>query len=260
MDGSVVLLHLIAATSKAQDPTLKQLTTANLHTKFVTQVRWSLDGAQLLTGSHDKTLVMSTVTVGAEAATGTLHPLRTFTFSGCVEALAVAPTPAAPHSCVVSVRGSHALHYLDCDSDGTGTAVPLVDGMTSAPQFTVVHLERSPDGTHLAAATDGNTHFVYAMRSSTVTARLVGHSATAAATPVLRWSPSGEYLVGSPGPGWQVLVWHVASEDIVLRLPGHSAKVRSVVVGKPPSGGDKRMLVASCSYDKSVRVYELEAV
>ena len=74
--------------------------------------------------------------------------------------------------------------------------------------------------------------------------------------PVHLWSGSGKYLYATcSNQNGPVAVWDVAAEKVVHLLGGHTAPVRDMHLH--PSKGE---LLATCGFDKTVRIWSPDAI
>lgn len=106
-------------------------------------------------------------------------------------------------------------------------------------------------GKHVVAATDAHRNFVLDVPSGKIVRNFYGHSNDGYSHPKASWSRSGQYVLGNTTEDGSVVVWDVASSQIVDRLssPQHSQPLRDLYVS-PLSDA----LVAT-SFDKVTRLW-----
>jgi len=280
MDGS---LHLTGIQSIAQG--LEPLASVAAHRKFVEAARWSPDGRFLATGSADGTVKLweyrrsacriedegqvaeqsSIQRGGGEpqegeedlgAESSILREVQTYYFREAVDALAFVPSPrgSAPggqaECLVMAPRGHPALKYVDLGAPSTPWEVSLnASAWDTHVSFNVLHLEASPDGRYLLAATDKDRHIIYPVGQHIHARELFGHAADAYAKPRVCWDSSGGYVLSNSQNDSGVFVWCLASQRVVHRLEGHKGIIRDL------SHHPSRRLLATASYDHTVKVW-----
>ncbi|KAJ3337471.1 hypothetical protein HDU93_001023 [Gonapodya sp. JEL0774] len=210
------------------------------------------------------------------------------TFRGAVEAMAFLPsTDVHPYATlVVGTRNDHYLHYIGLTSSSpppspeAPSEVPdvgpfphllfnLNSGDDTWVSFTAMDLASSPSGKHILVHTDsraGRLLIVRARHAGPVKS-LYGISVDGLGTYRCAWSPSGDYVYATGdgistadvSVGGEVGVWEVKSEKMVACLKGHQGVVKAVAV--MPRIDDevnlKSDVVVTCSFDKSVRIWEV---
>ncbi len=105
----------------------------------------------------------------------------------------------------------------------------------------------SPDGKHLASASDDHTVQICDAKTGKTSLTYRGHSAEVFA---LAWSPDGKYLA-SAGADKTAQVWDVATGNRVRTYQGHSDQVNAVAWSADSA------LIASASDDHTVQVWNI---
>jgi U3 small nucleolar RNA-associated protein 12 len=117
------------------------------------------------------------------------------------------------------------------------------------PQSEVVVLERSPNGTHLAAGYADGVVRLWNLRDRTCSAKLVGHRGAVSA---LSFNASGN-LLASGSRDTDVIVWDVLQESGLYRLRGHTDEVTGVRML------NKSRRIISSSKDSFLKVWDLDS-
>lgn len=153
---------------------------------------------------------------------------------------------------VAAVRNDHRLHTYRGATLQHAT-VNLNENGDDHVSFTALVLTASPCRTQLAVHTDSGCILVLCLRTGRHVWRLQGAAGDGYNRPTQAWHSSGRYIYATTtealGP---ILVWAVASPSAqpVARLTGHTKLVRDL----HPHPDDDRL--ASCGYDRTVRVWE----
>lgn len=104
----------------------------------------------------------------------------------------------------------------------------------------------SPDGKHIASASDDQTVQICDAKTGATSLTYRGHAAEVYA---VAWSPDGQYIA-SAGADKTVQIWNAVTGDIIRTYKGHADQVNAV------SWSSDSRLVASGSDDHSVQVWD----
>ena len=212
------------------------------HTKYVRTVAWAPQQPILATSSADGTVHLYQVTK-APARSGETTTTTTDSdyyqvtrrtslhLTGPVEALCF-----TLHHLVCFARGTPYLSYFDGhtfelthrvnlntnnnttttrSSSSNNTVGAFTDEHVS---FCIMDLAVSPCGRYLAAATDASRNLILDAGTGQVLRSLYGHQNDGYSQPKLAWSRNGQYLAGNTQHDAELVVWDIASSQIVQRL------------------------------------------
>ena len=265
MDGAVALLRV--ADDGAGRPACELLARKRLHRKAVTSVALHAgaagDRAVLASGSYDHSATLQAVeglSGGGSPAAAALAELRRFHFGEAVEAVRfdAAGGGGRPHL-LIAARGEYRLHRYDVETFGEGH-VSLNDRAwdthRSCNAMDVACNGAQP--TLLAVATDNERHIVLDTRSRRILRTLAGHSADGFSSPRVGWHACGRYLSSNSQGDHAVYTWELASARVAHRAQAHRSAIRDLELRGHAAREEygQRTLMATASFDKSVRLWE----
>lgn len=235
------------------------------HNKYAKTLSWGAiqgDGSQLLaSGSADGTIRLSKVTLETvetddddEAIQLTVETLKTFHLKGTIEATAFVNDG---NTLVWYERDTPFLTYLNIQKDYEIVTYSLngdapTGGFQDHVSFAVMHLVVSPNGKYLCAATDSSRNIIIQVGTSNIVRNLYGHQNDSFSQPRVAWSKNGSYIYGNAQDDGSttIIVWDIASSDIISRLAGiHRGQVRDIY-SSPRSD-----TLVTASFDKSVKIW-----
>lgn len=256
MDGSVSILDA---------DTGKLLCSIKPHAKYV--VRATFDprpGSNLIaTASFDQTCCLLRLVEGsggdAGAATGgiELEMIRQVHHTGAVQDVAFLPLsasgegPAAADgsTVLVAVRDSGCLERLEAGTGEDLTRISLHSGDEDHLSLSPMRLAFSPCGRYLLVALEGPRLVVLRTSDWSRARALYGLHVARFHNHAVAWHRDAAYAYAS-ADGAAVHVYHVGTGKVAARLEGqHRVNVRDLDVDWG------RNLLATCSFDKTVRVF-----
>ena len=210
MDGRIQLLRY---TSEG----VELLQTFHDHTRpGAMQFAWA-DAESFLTGSSDK----SAHYYRLEPEEGIYTKRKSYYFNGIVEAIAY-----GANQFIVSIRSDCYLHYIDGNTLEKRRINMNMDDIEHV-SYTIMDLQVLGDQ-YLLAATDPNRHFIVRIGDNQPLRELYGHDADSYGQPRLVVDSTLKYVISNTQKTGELLIWSLASEQVVLRLSGHSAMVRDI--------------------------------
>lgn len=284
MDGSLHLINYSTPTGAGIQASIHSLGAELNHRKYVRGLVWSPKQPILATSSADGTVqIFRAERSGMDLSQVSLKRLESFHLPGAVEAMCfiqdklVCYARNTPYlsffdlgtcdiarvgimSTVVSCLFWHRLTVpvllscLDAEDNFKQTKVNLNEGAVGTAafdehvSFAVMNLQPWRDK-YLAAATDNSRNFILDVNTGKIVRNLYGHSNDGYSQPKVAWSTSGEYLFGNTQEDSSVVVWDIASGEIVERLKGHTSPVRDIY-SSPTSD-----TVVTTAFDKSTRIW-----
>ncbi|MGA9768354.1 MAG: TIR domain-containing protein [Blastocatellia bacterium] len=201
------------------------------HTRWISRIAWSPDGAYLASPSDDKTIRIWDMRSGT-----CVHTLQGHTST----VYSVAWSPDGQR--LASASGDKTIHLWDAAS---GKHLQTLKGHTSYA-FSVAW---SPDGQRLASASDDKTIRLWDAASGKHLQTLSGHHR---AVKSVAWSPDGQRLV-SASEDETICLWDADSGKQLQTLKGHTDLVFSVAWS--PDG----QYLASASEDNTIRLWNANA-
>ncbi|KAJ3296240.1 hypothetical protein HK104_001805 [Borealophlyctis nickersoniae] len=243
------------------------------HSKYIVRALFSPhDGGQwLVTGSYDKTVNIyerssagsHASSVSVEGSAPQFQLFHTLTLRGTAESICFLP-PAPPshlHSTlVVGSRDDNKLLHIDLDLSAPSGAslntytTNMNENGDDWVSFAAMDLAPSPSGRHLACYTDSKAGriIIFASRESRQAKNLYGVVADEFSRPRCCWDVDGKLLFATSDDR-RVYVFEIATGTVVQRLGGHQDVVRGLAVDAD------RAWAVSCSFDKTVRIWEVES-
>ena len=104
---------------------------------------------------------------------------------------------------------------------------------------------------YLVIATDANRHFVVRIGDNQPLREFYGHDADSYGQPRLVVDSTQKYVISNTQKTGELVIWSLASQQVVKRLTGHSAMVRDIAY----CSHEEEQILVSVSYDKAVRVW-----
>lgn len=228
------------------------------HGKYVRNVAWSATYPVLATASADGTVNVykfreerSDVDLSMQISDYEEFSLH---LPGSVEALCFAGDQLLCYA-----RGTPHITYFDLNRDFYLSKVNLntnfdgaagVNAFDEHVSFCVMDMKPFQDDRYVALATDASRNIVLDLRAGGRQVRnLYGHKNDGYSQPKVAWSSSGQYLYGNSQDDRCVVVWDIASSQIVSRLEGHSHPIRDIYASSTSD------TVVTTAYDKQTKFW-----
>ncbi|GAX79155.1 hypothetical protein CEUSTIGMA_g6595.t1 [Chlamydomonas eustigma] len=262
MDGSVSILQ----------PERGEILASNrAHSKYVVRVLWAKSDAEggsnghlvLVTASHDQSVGVfsweSTEASGTELRSSaeptaqiggevhTLVEIKKVPYMTPVQDILLMPDG---HTLVVAVKAAHCLRLLDIHKIkdlGDERLINMNEAGDNHISFTARHLALSPDGKYLLVSTDTARLLILRTCDWSVLRSLFATSEQFH-NPVATWHRDSFYVYVATTTA-EVWAFHVGSGKVVSKLAAHKINVRDM------NYDASRNLLATCSFDKSVRIF-----
>src|SRR5262249_1334332 len=189
------------------------------HTDGVRSVAWSPDGAQIASGSSDRTIKIWDVETGDLVKNVTTQHL------GWVSSIAWSPEGARIAS-TGGIRGCPRTCTYDRNikiwAAATGTLMRTLTGHTSLVNST----SWSPDGAQIASGANDRTVRVWQVDTGELLRTLTGHTSDVTS---VAWSPDGGQLASGGNYGdAKIKIWQADNGELLRTLTGHRSGVVSV--------------------------------
>ncbi|KAI8468292.1 MAG: quinon protein alcohol dehydrogenase-like superfamily [Monoraphidium minutum] len=252
MDGSVSVLD--AETGAA-------LASARPHAKYVVRAAVDPGGRGVIaTASFDQSCCLLRLEGGAGGEALRLEVVKQVSHGAAVQDVAFLPPAAgsgagggggggAPRV-VVAVREAGCLWCMDAASGEELPSIPLSTRDNHHSTLSPMRLALSPCGRYLLVALDGPCLLVLRTSDWSRARSLFGLQVPRFHNHAVAWHGDSAYVYAA-ADGASVVVFHVGSGKVVARLEGrHRINVRDLDMD------GARNLLATCSFDKSVRVFE----
>ncbi|KAL3924972.1 MAG: hypothetical protein SGILL_000710 [Bacillariaceae sp.] len=218
------------------------------HAKYVKAVAWSPDDNILATASADGCVQVHKLNWNLmDSKSVAMEKIQTLQLSGPVETMCF----LNGHLCCYA-RGSPYLNYFDVNNDYTQTKINLNQGAGSAgfdDHVSFAVMDMASYGDYLALATDASRNIIVDWKSGRQVRNLYGHQNDGFSQPKIAWSNNGQYLYGNSQDESIVVVWDIASSEIVARLESHTNTVRDMY-----SSHSTDTLVTT-SFDKKTQIW-----
>eukprot|EP01128_Nolandella_sp_AFSM9_P011270 TRINITY_DN7995_c0_g1_i1.p1 TRINITY_DN7995_c0_g1~~TRINITY_DN7995_c0_g1_i1.p1 ORF type:complete len:377 (-),score=76.45 TRINITY_DN7995_c0_g1_i1:16-1113(-) len=238
--GSMDNQHALLRFTASSDAPLELLHRWHIHQKYVVCIKWSPDGLRFATGSHD-----STVTIFALNEERTdAEQLAQVQFGNAVECLLWKDN----QTLVVSVREDASLVYLDTDTKER-TLVSMSENGDPHVNFNCLSLTTSRDG-HILVSTDMSLAYLFRPLLPIPTRRFNVESDKLSQPRAVFDKFDLLYLTSQDRT---IRVFDVSTGAEIASLSGHNNVIRDVSIHPTLD------LLASCSYDKTIRVYSRSA-
>mmetsp|Transcript_32004 Transcript_32004/g.52867 ORF Transcript_32004/g.52867 Transcript_32004/m.52867 type:complete len:440 (+) Transcript_32004:102-1421(+) len=256
MDGSIVLVGFgsgiggVGLQATVLTPTIELKCT-----KYIKGLAWSPTAPILAAASADGTVVVLQVDVASSSNnnnnTVDVKVLRKLFLGGAApESICF----AGSNNLVCYTRDTPYLSFFDLANDFQQTKINLnaanaTGGFEEHVSFAVMDMAVSPNGKHLALATDTSRNIIIDAVTGKQLRNLYGHTNDSFSNPKIGWSSNGQYVFGNTQEGGALVVWDVASAEITTRLEGHKNPIRSLW-SSPTSD-----TVVTTSFDKQTIVW-----
>ncbi|KAG0361764.1 hypothetical protein BGZ54_008977 [Gamsiella multidivaricata] len=224
------------------------------HSKFVVRAKFAMDGAAIVTGSHDKivNIYKATKADPDQSKLPTYVLEKTLTFKGAIEGMCVLPasknrTPTV----VIGTRDDNYLHYVDLTSYNI-VKYNMNVNKDDWVSFTPMEISASPhnEGGYLLVTTDSPTgrQILFRTDSALQLANYYGVPTDGFSTPRHVWARNGKnfYVTGNDH---KIYCFQVGTQALVGTLEGHTSVVRGLFMDY------ERNMMVSCSFDKAVRLW-----
>ncbi|KAF9138151.1 hypothetical protein BGX30_009470 [Mortierella sp. GBA39] len=225
------------------------------HTKFVIRAKFAMDGAVIITGSHDKTVNIYKVKEDRNQSNGSLPTYvldKTLNFKGAVEGMCVLP-PSKNRSptVVIGTRDDNYLHYVDLTTYST-VKYNMNANKDDWVSFTPMEISASPhnEGGYLLVSTDSpaGRQILFRTDSALQLFDYYGVPTDGFSTPRHVWDRSGKYFYVT-GNDNKIYCFSVGTQQVVGTLDGHTSVVRGLYMDHA------RNMLVSCGFDKTVRTW-----
>jgi len=266
MDGSIKLVG--CATTLGLEA--KVLVTDNQvkHGKYVKGIAWSPIAPLLATASADGTVILSKVSdlhckeENADSLAATVDMVQSFHLPGAVESLCFSNDG---NTLYCYARGTPYLSCFDMSSEDDNqqkfkmTKMNLngttTGGFQDHVSFAVLDMSPSPENKYLALATDTSRNIILNVETGKQVRNLYGHQNDGFSQPKIAWSHNGQYIFGNTQQDNSLVVWDIASSQIVERIDdtqekdGHSGQIRCIYSSKESD------TIVTTSFDKSTKIW-----
>lgn len=153
---------------------------------------------------------------------------------------------------VVGVRDSNYLVTFDLETPESRSKINMNERDDEHVSFYAQQLHVSPCGRYLLVATEGPRMFVLRIGSWQRVRSMYGLPVETFHKACVSWHGSSRWLFAAAAGG-RVFVFHVGSCKEVRQLSGHKINVRDMHYDA------SRKLLATCSFDKTVKVWSAAA-
>jgi WD40 repeat protein len=246
MDGSVHVVHIETHSGVFQAKEVGKGTIQ--HAKYVRGIAWSPHENLVASASADGCVqVHKVVWNGFDNENIQLEKVQTLMLSGPVESLCFHQTQL-----VCYARGTPFLSYFDLSKDWLHTKHNLNQGPGNAwfdDHVSFAVMDICAHGEYLALATDTSRNIIVEFATATQIRNLYGHQNDSYANPKVAFSANGKYLFGNTQDESSLVVWDIASAEIVQRLKGHDHPIRDLFSSKITD------TMVTTSFDKKTHIW-----
>ncbi|KAJ3227276.1 hypothetical protein HK099_002640 [Clydaea vesicula] len=229
-DQHPVNLNLILTCGMDGTHHLLDLTTCQVrkswsdHKKYVTGVKFSLEGNNFATASYDKS-----VNIYREDGTADYSLVHKLNFGGMVER-------------------DNCLHQITMGGNYSHSKTNMNENQDDWVSFTPMHLEGAPSGNHILVYTDSQAGMLTLVRKNGgQVCSFYGTSVDGFSQPRCCFDKSGAYIFATSDD--KIFVYEVFSGTCVYKLSGHKGLIRNIFYDIE-SGA-----LVSCSFDGTVRLW-----
>src|SRR3989338_6437839 len=250
VDGSVALFDprpaflALPAALPSDAPPIAAVRPTKLHSKYVVRARWHPDGVHFATASYDQTALLCRVDADQQ-----IHVVQQYHFAANVEAVDFSPDGKM---LLMVPRSDNYVTMAEVASPPTLTKHNLNANQDDHVSFSVLDLRFSPDGRGLLLQTDAQRIMLLHFPSFTHLKSFYGAQNDQYSQPAVEWDPSGRFIYAT-SLDRAVYVWEVPTQQLILRLTGHTKAVSSFDILKQ-RGQDGGTLV-SCGYVQTLCYY-----
>jgi len=213
-----------------------------IHTKYVIQVKWSRDGTLYAAASRDGSFTLYRLNLDTMESEMILHS----TVGSCIEAIEF--TKDSKHLIVTS-RDDNYLHYINLETlkDVQLNMNSLGDDYVS---FNVLDLNCSDDGSSLLVSTDKNRAILFQTHTPIQKRNFYGFLSDDWSIPRATFSNDNQFIYTTSQDN-SIYAYAIQNEKLVSQITGHTGVVRDISVHPTLN------ILASCSYDKTVKLWEI---
>lgn len=231
--------------------------------KFVTKALFTPDGQHFVTISYDHTLNIyrqsgETRDEISDYVLPQYALVNTKSYSGPVESLCITTNPEVEgvYTAVAGVREDNFLYYIDLKEDYPELKVNMNLNGDNWVSYTPMDLMTSPDNRYILCSTDSKSGrmILFRNRSSAQPRIFYGAQTDEFSNPRCCFDSTGHYVFVT-SDDYTICVFEVPTAKLVKKLSGHNGLVRGITYC-PPDRDHKNGFLVSCSYDKTIRIWE----
>lgn len=254
------------------------------HNKYIVSCKLSNDGKYYATGSHDMTVKIYSF----DSSTYASQHIITIPFNTAVESIEYF---IDQYKLFISTRENNFIYICDIQQHISFSAQPVTVPYTQLSRynmnvsgdlhvsFTALHLSISPNGKLLAVATDKHRIIIFTTamaQDNNVQHHNTNQSHTdllnssiglqycnlydivndGYSTPRITWSDDNRYIYVTSQHEHSIVGYDVTTAQRVSTLTGHQSIVRDVTY----TVYNDQSILASCSYDRSVRLWSNQTI
>jgi len=253
MDGQISIINL---------ETNKCIQQFKNHKKFVTKALFSPDGQHIVSTSYDHTVnIYKCIEESKDEVQDYIIPkyelVNTKTYNGACESLCITISPEdnAIYTAVVGVREDNYLHYIDLIEGYPELNINMNINGDNWVSFTPMYLTPSPNHKYILCCTDNKSGrtILFRNRSNAQPRIFYGAEIDEFTNPRCCFHSNGQYVFITSND-FSVCVFEIPTAKLVKKLYGHKAIVRDISFIEPSEEYENGLLI-SCSYDKTIRVW-----
>jgi len=155
-----------------------------------------------------------------------------------------------PYLSYFDLNQNFALQKINLNTNHDNPAATKGGGFDEHVSFALMDLRPFGDGSkYVAAATDANRNIVLDVKSGKQVRNLYGHKNDGYSQPKLAWSRNGQYIFGNSQDDRSLMVWDIASSQIVDKFETHTSPIRDLYSS---SNSDT---VVTTAYDKQTKLW-----